>query len=329
MKIRLIHLGVGGRGKWPISRAAEREDFESVALVDVNEENLAAAREVSGLPESACFRDMKEAVDKVYADAIVVITPTQLHAQQCMEALRSGKHVMVEKPFTLDLSEARQIVKEADSRDLRVAVCQNDRYSASSVTIRRLVREGTYGKTSFGLLTKYGMRRGTHHSGKVRHSYLWERGIHDFDTMRSLFDARPTHVWGHSFNPQWSPYDHGAGTYAWVGFEGGATCGALCTFSAHKPGTNFRIEFEGGTLESDGRELRLQRPGTKIDERLPLDEVPPGETVLLDGFYRYIAEGVEPDFGGHQNLITVALVEAVGVSSDEKRVVDFQTFFQH
>jgi predicted dehydrogenase len=327
-KIRLIHVGVGGRGKWPVRRVTEREDFESVAFVDVNEVNLNAALEVSGLPESACFRSLKTALERVEAEAVVVITPPHLHAAQCLEAIRAGRHVLVEKPFALSLTDARQVVKEADGHGVRVAVCQNARYAAQSVTIHRLVREGVYGKPAFGLMTKFGWRPGVHHSGKVRHSYLWERGIHDLDTMRFLFDARPARVWGHSFNPSWSPYEHGAGAHAWVEFEGGATCGYLCTFAAHRGGSGLRIDLEGGTLEQVGAELRLRRPGAEADEVVPLDPAPPAERVLMDGFYRYVTEGVEPEFGGHNNLTTMALVEAVGVASDEGRVVDFQKFLK-
>ncbi|MSS73506.1 MAG: Gfo/Idh/MocA family oxidoreductase [Candidatus Latescibacteria bacterium] len=327
-KIRLIHVGVGGRGKWPVRRVTEREDFESVAFVDVNETNLNAALEVSGLSESACFRSLQVALEKVEADAVVVITPPHLHAAQCLEAVRAGKHVLVEKPFTINLAEARQVVQEADAKGVRVAVCQNARYAAQSVTIHRLVRERVYGKPFFGLMTKFGWRPGTHHSGKVRHSYLWERGIHDLDTMRFLFDAQPTQVWGHSFNPPWSPYNHGAGAYAWVSFEGGATCGYLCTFAAHKGGSSLRIDLEGGTLEQVGNEVRLRRPGTDQDEVLPLDPAPAAEAVLMDGFHRYVTEGIEPAFGGHNNLTTMALVEAVGVASDEGRVVDFQAYLK-
>ncbi len=328
MGIRLIHLGVGGRGGWPVRRVVERDDFESVALVDVNEENLFAAMETSGLPESACFRSLESALDRVEADAVVVVTPPQLHARQCLEAVRAGKHVLVEKPFTKSLVEAREIVEEADAHGVVVAVCQNARYAPAPVTINRLVREGTYGKPAFGLMTKFGWRSRVHHSGEDQHAYLWERSIHDLDTVRFLFDAEPSRIWGHSFNPSWSPYVGGGGTYAWVEFEGGATCGYLCTFVAHKGGSSLRVEFEGGTLEAVGDELLLRRPGAAEDETIALDEVPHPEEVLLDGFYRYATEGIEPGFGGHKNLATVALVEGIGVASDEGRVVDFQAFLK-
>ena len=326
MAIRLIHLGVGGRGRWPVRRVLERTDFESVALVDVNEDNLRWARDESGLPEAVCYRSLVDAVTSVEADAVVVVTPPHLHAEQCLQAVRAGKHVLVEKPFTKSLADAYRVVREADDMGVRVAVCQNARYAAAHVTLNRLVREGTYGRPVFGLMTKFGWRPRVHHSGEDQHAYLWERGIHDLDTLRYLFNADPVRVWGHSFNPPWSPYKGGAGVHAWIEFEGGATCGYLCTFAAHKGGSALRVELDGGALELTDNGLLLRAPGTDEDEVIPLDQARPPEEVLLDGFRRYVTEGSEPEFSGHGNLATVGMVEGIGAASNDGCVIDFHAY---
>ncbi|NOZ24225.1 MAG: Gfo/Idh/MocA family oxidoreductase [Planctomycetes bacterium] len=323
MALRAIHVGVGGRGVWPLKRFKERDDFASVALVDVNEQNLAAACEATGLGEDVCFADMKEAMAKVEADVVVVITPPQLHHKQCQEAVRAGKHVLVEKPFTMDLAQAREVVDEAEKAGVKVCVTQNARYSPGNVTLARMVREEVYGKPGFGQMVKYGWRPRTHHSGGQRHSYLWERGIHDLDTMRAVFNSEVVKVSGRSFNPTWSPYNHGAGAAAWLEFDNGATCGYFCTFAAPgKGGSSFRIDCEKATLEDGGKQILVTPSGSKDTEGVPVDEAPAAEVVLLDGFARYIAEGTEPPFSGRQNLRTVALVEAVGRASDEDAVID-------
>jgi len=328
MSIRVIHVGAGGRGAWPVRLIAQRDDFTSVALVDVNEENLAKARETSGLGENACFNGMTEALNAVEADAVIVITPPDLHAAQCLEAARAGKHVMVEKPFTKSLKEAHQVVTEAKERGLKIAVCQNARFAAPALTINKLIKDETYGPASFGLMTKYGWRARTHHSGADQHAYLWERGVHDFDTARFMFAARPKRVWCHSFNPSWSPYKGGAGIHAWVEFDSGATCGFLCTFGAHSGGSSLRVEFEGGTVQQVGGDLQIHKPGAEEPQTLDPVTVESGETVLLDGFLQDIQEDVEPDFSGRQNLLTVGLVESLGVASDRRIVLDFDEYIQ-
>lgn len=328
MAIRTIHVGVGGRGAWPLRKMPGRDEYQPVALVDIHPGHMAKAREMTGLPEEVCFTRMEDALEAVEADAVVVITPPDLHARQCLDAVRAGKHVLVEKPFTKSLAHARQIVDEAEQQGVKVAVCQNARYAAAHVTIHRLVSEGTYGQPSFGLMTQYGWRPGVHHSGLDLHAYLWERGIHDLDAMRYMFDALPRRTWGHSFNPDWSPYRGGGGAYGWVEFEGGATCGYMCTFAAHKGGSSFRLELEGGCLEQTSEGLTLKRPDSDEVELLPLDEVPEATDVLLDGFRDYVEKGEEPAFSGPNNLITVAMVEAMGVASDEGWVIEFEDYLE-
>ena len=327
MATRLIHIGVGGRGKWPVNLVPQRDDYESVAFVDINEENMNAAMDVAGMPESKCFRTLEQALNNVESDAVVVITPPDLHAEMCLEAVRAGKHVLVEKPFTKNLATAIQVVEEAEKHGVKVGVSQNAKYNAATVTLRRLIQEEVYGKANFGQMTKLSWRsKGVHHSGEDDHSYLWERGIHDFDTMRFAFADTPKKMWGKSFNPSWSPYKGGAGVHAWIEFEGGATCGYLCCFEAHKSESSFRIDVDEGTLYLSGRSISLSRRNVDEDEAIPLDECLDSTTVIMNKFAKYINDDVEPEFAGKNNLTTVALVEGLGVSSDEGRIIDVKEY---
>ena len=327
MSHKLIHIGVGGRGKWPVNMVPNRDDFESVGLVDIREDHLETAMGVTGLPESACFRTLEQAFQKVDADAVVVITPPDLHTEHCLEALRAGKHVLVEKPFAKSLADSKLLVEEAEKNSVTICVSQNAKYNAGSVTLRRLIQDEVYGKASFGMHVALSWRKkGVHHSGEDLHSYLWERGIHDFDTMRFMFADTPKRMWSHDFNPPWSPYRAGAGAHAWIEFEGGATCGYLCCFESHKPAKMTRIDTEGGTLELDGGKLTLTHREKDEVKEIPLDECPESTQVIMDNWARYLNEGVEPEFSGRNNLTTVAMVEGCGAASERGEVIDFQTY---
>ena len=279
--------------------------FVSVALVDTDKppndgvhederptgrENLAKAREVSGLGEDVCFlntynpnqgknpRDgmdaadrsdgfdtsgLEEAMAKVEADVVAVITPPDTHAPCALAAVRAGKHIMVEKPFCKTLKDAVQIVEEAEKAGVKVMVLQNDRYRSGADEIHQLVKSGKIGQPYFGMMTRYGNRANPHHSGEDDHSYLWERGIHDFDSIVHLFDSKPKRIFADSFNPPWSGYKGGAGVNAWIEFESGARCCFLVTFMNQRtasepnspssiPSQGLRIEFQFGTAEYVG-----------------------------------------------------------------------------
>ena len=326
MAVRTLHVGVGGRGVWPLRAMPARDDFQPVGLVDVRADKLAAARELTQLPESACFTALEEALEAVEADAVVVITPPDFHAKHCHMAIQAGKHVLVEKPFTKDLASAKALVVQAAAANLRIAVCQNARYGAQFRTMRRLIESGVCGAPRYGMMTTYGWRPGVHHSGYDRHSYLWERGIHDLDTLRYLAGASPQRIWAHSFNPPWSPYAGGGAFNGWVEFDNGVTFGMQCSFAARSKGSTLRIECDEGALEFGGGKLLLLRPDGAAEEELPLDDEEPAQTILLDGFQSAIVDGLEPVFCGARNLETVGLVEAMGASSDQGAVLDFAEY---
>lgn len=323
MTIRTIHIGVGGRGVWPLRIMPSRDDFQPVALVDVRRDKLAAARELTGLDEGVCFAALDQALDTVEADAVVVITPPDFHAKHCHMAIQAGKHVLVEKPFTKDLAAAHALVEQATAANLQIAVCQNKRFGAPYQTLRHLLDSGRFGAPRFGMMTTYGWRPGVHHSGLDRHSYLWERGIHDLDTIRFLLGATPERIWAHSFNPPWSPYAGGAAFHGWAEFSGGISFGMLCTFASRAKGSSLRIECDEAAIDLEDGKLIARLPGAAEPEELPVQEVPPAEQRLLDGFSKAVQEGVEPEFSGARNLLTLGLVEGMGAASDHGSVLDF------
>jgi len=325
-KVRVIHSGVGGRGASWTNAVNEREDFVSVAYVDVNKEALEKACSVSGLSPEKCFSSLEEALNKIEADSVFVITPPQLHSKQCLQAVKAGKHILVEKPFTLSLKEAKDIVRKAEEKGLKIVVAQNARYSPLQRKLGSLIKKEVYGRPSFGMQVNLSWRPGVRHSGNVRHSYLWERSVHDFDTIRSFFNSQPKRVWGYSFNPSWSPYKHGACNYTWIEFEDGVIFGVMAGFAAHGRKNLLEIECEKGSLEIIDNQIHLRRPGATGDEILSVKEEKAPESILLDGFYQYISEGIEPVFSGRENLKTIALVEASGVASDEGKIIDFKEY---
>ena len=114
-----------GSGRW-----------RPVALVDVVPEYLAAAREMTGLPEAACFTRIEDALAAVPSDAVAVASPVMLHAPQIMAALGAERHVLTEKCFTVGLAEAEACVAQAERHDRRLMVVQNARLFPPMRTLR-------------------------------------------------------------------------------------------------------------------------------------------------------------------------------------------------
>ncbi len=321
MALRTLHIGVGGRGVWPISLFPQRDDVQVVGLCDIRPEPLAKARDALGLPESACWADWTVALRDCECDAVVVITPPDLHHEMCLAAVRAGRHVMVEKPFTKCLTEAWQVIAAAEAAGVKLTVCQQARYApATRAAVDRLA-VGDLGAPQFGLMTRFSRRPNVHHSGQDRHAYAWERGVHDLDTAWSLFGGTPQTVRAVGFNPPWSPYLGGAGMVATVEFSGGGVCSFNSCFMSWRDDNAFAIECAGGSLSLGGEAVLTPADGG-APITLPAVGYPGPEAQVVDDFVGWVNGGPEPVNGMHQNLWIVGTIEAICVAAEERRVVD-------
>jgi scyllo-inositol 2-dehydrogenase (NADP+) len=97
-------------------------------------------------PESQLVRNYAEILDDPSIELIVVNTPDHLHYEMAMDALRAGKHVVVEKPFTLEAEHGEELIKAARQRNLVLSVFQNRRWDGDFLTVKEIIESGKLGR---------------------------------------------------------------------------------------------------------------------------------------------------------------------------------------
>lgn len=107
-----------------------------------------AAKVLADWPDMRVVADAQAAFADADIDLAVIATPNQTHAALADAALARGKHVVVDKPFTLDLAQARQVVANASKAGRIVSVFQNRRWDADFLTLRSLIDNGALGEIS-------------------------------------------------------------------------------------------------------------------------------------------------------------------------------------
>lgn len=85
-------------------------------------------------------------VEDPEVDIVYIGTPHPNHAESALLALRAGKHVLVEKPFTLNEKQARQVIEEARARGLVVLEAMWTRFLPHMIRIREILAEGILGE---------------------------------------------------------------------------------------------------------------------------------------------------------------------------------------
>ncbi len=123
-KLKCAVIGTGYLGKFHAEKYAALDDCELVAVVDINQE---AAQEVADKHGTKAFTNYASLLGEV--DAVSIVVPTQLHHKVSRDFLNSGSHVLVEKPVTVTLAEADDLIKIAKERNVILQVGHLERFN--------------------------------------------------------------------------------------------------------------------------------------------------------------------------------------------------------
>ncbi len=140
--IRVGLIGYGYAGKTfhaPLIRAVPALDLRVVGSRD-------PAKVRSDLPGMTVIAEPATVAASDDVDLVVIASPNDTHAPLARLALQAGKHVVVDKPFTLDLAEARDLVALARRRGRMLSVFHNRRWDSDYLTVRAAIAEGRVGK---------------------------------------------------------------------------------------------------------------------------------------------------------------------------------------
>jgi predicted dehydrogenase len=325
--LNVLHVGVANRGKWPLDRCNQSTGFLPAALCDVTDAALAEARDITGLPESACFKDVDQAIALAKADCMIVCAPTMLHVALAKKAIAAKLPVLIEKGMAPDWKSALDLVNSATRANAIVAIAQNYRYGGVEPTIRRAINDPDHpayvGQVHF---VSYAQNRVRPIPRTLTYPFagVWDMSCHHFDSMLDWFGPIES-MSADSWRAHWSAYEHDNNTTAHLRFKNGVRGHYIHTHDAARSSLEIQIHGERGALVYDGKSLSFnERPleqfGTRRIELVELVEAN-GESDVLRAFYDYIVEGIEPGISARNNLETMAACEMMVRSITQGRRV--------
>jgi predicted dehydrogenase len=180
---RVAVIGCGAWGKNLIRNFADLGGLE--AVIDNTPETAAAFAEKHG----ARAIDFAEALQDETIDGIVVAVPGDAHYEIAKQALQASKHVYVEKPLTLHLDQAEELVALADEKGVALMVGHLLQYHPVFQALRKLVEDGRLGELRYVYSNRLALGR------IVRdQNALWDLAPHDISMVLSLIGAEPDEV---------------------------------------------------------------------------------------------------------------------------------------
>jgi len=186
-KIRCAVAGLGYWGPNLVRNVATLSATHIGALCDPCPEHL--DRIATQYPSARASRDFLEILSDPKIDAVLIATPVSSHFALAIEALRSGKHVFVEKPLASTVEEAEQLVEEARRRGRTLMVDHVFVYTPAVRRIRKLIDEGAIGEIYYYDSVRINL-------GLFQHdvNVIWDLAVHDLSILDYIINERPTAV---------------------------------------------------------------------------------------------------------------------------------------
>lgn len=181
MTLRAGIVGLGAIG------AVHQKAIETCDGIEL----VAVATQKSPIAGVACFSTLEAMLAGVEFDVLVICTPSGLHADQAIEGLRAGRHVVVEKPLTLDLESGATVVNDARTLGLSVSVISQRRWEPAAMAIKRVIQSGAAGRPRWAEVlvrwhrdASYYAKGSWHGRPDLDGGVLMNQAIHAIDLLR-------------------------------------------------------------------------------------------------------------------------------------------------
>jgi 2-hydroxy-4-carboxymuconate semialdehyde hemiacetal dehydrogenase len=299
-----IDVALAGAGAFGIKHLDAMSQIDDVNVVSVVGRTLEPTREVAeryGIDHVTT--DLAESLALSEVDAVVLATPTQMHAEQSIACLEAGKYVEVEIPLCDNLADGRRVAEAQQRTGLVAMVGHTRRFNPSHQWIHRRVRSGEFSIQHMDVQTYFFRRTNTNALGQPRSwtdHLLWHHAAHTVDLF--AYQAGSPIVDAHAMQ---GPIHPELGIAMDMSIQLRTESDAICTlslsFNNDGPfGTFFRYIGDTGTYIAryddlvDGREEPIDVSNVDVSTN--------GIELQDREFFDAIREGRQPNSSVHDVL---------------------------
>jgi 2-hydroxy-4-carboxymuconate semialdehyde hemiacetal dehydrogenase len=289
------------------------DNIEGVTVTSVmgpSEDKIKALAESRGIGHSAT--DLNECLKRDDVDAVILATPTQLHAEQAIASMRAGKPVLIEIPMADSLADSEEICRVQKETGVLAMAGQVRRFNPSHQWIHAKIAAGELKVQQMDVQTYFFRRTNMNAKGEPRSwtdHLLWHHACHTVD----LFQYQTGEVVSDCFGLE-GPHHPELGIAMDMSIGMKTPSGAICTlslsFNNDGPlGTFFRYICDNGTYIAryddlyDGRENQIDLSDVAVSNN--------GIELIDREFIAAIKEGREPNGSVHDTLDAMRTLDRI------------------
>ena len=293
--MRICVAGAAGAfGVKHLEAVAAIDGIEVVSVVSGEPDDIEGFAKARGIPHWT--KDLAESLERSDVEAVILATPTPVHAAQAIQCLEAGKHVLVEIPMADSLADAERLVAAQRASGLVAMAGHTRRFNPSHQWIRNRVQAGELTIQQMDVQTYFFRRSNMNALGKPRtwtDHLLWHHACHTVDLFQYQTGevASQVHALQGPMHPQL-----GIAMDMSIGMKvpSGAICTLSLSFNNDGPlGTFFRYICDNGTYIAryddlyDGKDNKIDLSGLTVSTN--------GIELIDREFFAAIREGREPN----------------------------------
>lgn len=312
-KLKVGIVGCLGRGKAHKDAIAGSNDLEIVAVCDIRQD---AAQAMAGELGCACHTDYDEFLKAGGFDLVDIVTPACLHHAMTVKALKTGCHVMVEKPMAENVAQAEEMIATAAANRRKLAMISQRRFSWTLQSFQKLLCDKKIGCLLHAEINQKFYRPPEYYTSVptrgIGNGVLAIQGAHALDWVCWLF-GEVEYVYNHN-DRLWHAVRNEDFSASLLKFKSGLVLRldvSHCTYPAEPMA--FKIWGEKGKIEAVfGGQIIVALKDRPAPEVLSPPASIPDETRLqLDDFARAIRTDTEPFVSGKDGLAVMRLMAAM------------------
>lgn len=337
-------IGFGYMGHFHLEHAKKNGKIEVLAAYDNDPHKLVQDNGIK------CCGTLEELLSMQELDLIIICTPNQFHKYYAIEALNAAKHVLCEKPVTLNADEAREITACAKKNGKIFTVHQNRRWDADYLVVQEVYRAQLIGEFTTINSCTYGQRGvcfGWRADPKMGGGMLYDWGVHLLDQILQLYEGiQIKKIYGR-LESILTPYVDDYFEVKLI-FENGVCANLSVGTFALQPTPRWYIFGDRGTLKLDdfsgmaggmarikGSVKEFERGKTSLGpsrtmahlkpenlEEIPLPRIKRSEMEFYDNLVDAIHGNGQPVVTTRQIIRLMEVVDKIFISSLEGSVLD-------
>ena len=331
-------VGCGSISTVHLEALKNSPNTDLIAVCDIREERAKVAAEKY---ECKYYTDYQRMLEEENLDAVHICTPHYLHPVIAIEAAKKGVNVLTEKPMSVTLQQADDMIEACKNNQVALGVIFQNRYNAGSQLIKKTLESGELGKILSGRLSVYWYRGDEYYSSsdwkgtwdKEGGGVIINQAIHAMDQLRWFVDAPIEYVdanISNRFHPNIEVEDCAEGVIKYK--NGVVTFFHALNYNSYDAPIELGIHCENGLIKlisdkavikfNDGRELVAERdPEDKLNKNAK-SYWGVGHKMQINDYYKSLSKGETPFIDGEEARKTQALVTAIFESGKNKNKVN-------